>query len=64
MEALFRALESQGLDKEKGGPKARKPVLIGVGQVVARRLRASLPPRPQSWTPKLRYLGDLYLPAA
>lgn len=50
MEALFRALESQGLDKERGGPKAREPVLIGMGQVVARRLRASFPP---SQTPVL-----------
>lgn len=42
---------SHGLDKEKGGPKARGLVLIGMGSVEPERLRAlhpsPLPPRPE-----------------
>ena len=44
LETPSRVPESQGLDNKKGSPKARGPVLIGMGWVEPERLRARLPP--------------------
>lgn len=44
LETPSRVPESQGLDNKKGSPKARGPVLIGIGWVERERLRAFLPP--------------------